>query len=67
MCVTIQCTLTDTCWLLFFFHLGKKLVYVVTRDVRPSVCPSSVEITLEGSSNRFSEPTDLKISLNMGN
>ena len=57
------------------FFVTKKLPYVVTRDVcpsvrlsvRPSVRPSSVEITLERGSDRSAEPIDLKIGLNMGN
>ena len=50
-----------------FFRYGKKLPYVVARDVRPSVRPSSVEITLGRGSDRSAEPIDLKIGLNMGN
>ena len=58
-----------------FFCYEKKLPYVVTRDVcpsvrlsvRPSVRPSSVEITLERGSGRSAERIDLKIGLYMGN
>ena len=50
-----------------FFLYGKKLPYVVTRDVCPSVCLSSVEISLERGSKRSAEPIDLKIGLNMDN
>ena len=55
-----------------FFLYGKKLPYVVTRDVcpsvcpsvrlsvRPSVCPSSVEISLERGCSITNMPIDLK-------
>ena len=43
----------------------KKIPYVDTRDicpsVRPSVCLSSVEISLERGFRRSAEPIDLKI------
>ena len=51
-----------------FFLYGKKLPYVVTRDVCPSVCPSvrlsvcpsSVEISLERGCSITNMPIDLK-------
>ena len=53
------------------FLLRRKLPYVVTRDVCPSVRlsvrPSSVEISLERGSKRSAEPIDLKICLDMDN
>ena len=49
------------------FFVTKKLPYVVTRDVCPSVRPSSVEISLERGSKRSAEPIDLKIGLSMDN
>ena len=45
-----------------FFLYGKKLPYVVTRDVCPSVCPSSVEISLE----RGCSITNMPINLTFG-
>ena len=50
---------------LVFVHIRTHLV-VVTRNVCPSVRPSSVEITLERSSSRSAEPIDKKISLDIG-
>ena len=56
---------------LVFFFVTKKLPYVVTREVcpsvRPSVRPSSVKISLERGSKRSAEPIDLKIGLDMDN
>ena len=61
-----------------FFRYGKKLPYVVTRDVRlsvrPSVClsvclsvrPSPVEISLECGCIITNMPIGLKIGLNIG-
>ena len=51
-------------FLVFFFRYGKKLPYVVTRDVCLSV-PSSVQITLERGFDRSAEPIDLKIGLTL--
>ena len=56
------------------FFVTKKLPYVVTRDVcpsvRPSVCPSvrpsSVEISLERSCTITNRPIDLKFGLSIG-
>ena len=59
-------TLMNRLFLVVFF-VTEKLSYVVTRDVRPSVRPSSVEITLGRSSDRCAEPIDLKIDINMEN
>ena len=57
-----------------FFLLRKKLPYVVTRDVCPSVrlsvrlsvCPSSVEISLERGCTITNRPIDLKFGLSVG-
>ena len=49
-----------------FFVTEKKLPYVVTRDVCPSVRPSSVEITLERGFDRSAEPIYLKIGFKYG-
>ena len=57
-----------------FFLYGKKLPYVVTRDVcpsvcpsvRPSVCPSSVEISLERGCSITNMPIDLKFGTIIG-
>ena len=54
-------------FLVVFFVTEKKLPYVVTHDVCPSVRPSSVEITLERGFDRSAELIDLKIGLNIGN
>ena len=62
-------------FLVFFFRYRKKYLMMITpvpydylaMSVRLSVCPSSLEITLERGSNRSVEPIDLKISLNKGN
>ena len=61
-----------------FFLYGKKLPYVVTRDVCPSVCPSvrlsvcpsvcpsSVEISLERGCSITNMPIDLKFGTIIG-
>ena len=57
-------------WMLFssFFRYEKNyLMSSLAMSVRPSVRPSSVEITLERGFDRSAEPIDLKIGLNMGN
>ena len=56
------------------FFVTKKLPYVVTRDVCPSVrlsvcpsvCPSSVEISLERGCTITNRPIDLKFGLFIG-
>ena len=56
------------------FFVTKKLPYVVTRDVCPSVrlsvrlsvCPSSVEISLERGCTITNRPIDLKFGLSIG-
>ena len=60
------------------FFVTKKLPYVVTRDVcpsvrpsvvpsvRPSVRPSSVEISLERGCTITNRPIDLKFGLSIG-
>ena len=45
-----------------FFLYGKKLPYVVNRDV----CPSSVEISLERSCTITNRSIDLKFDINIG-
>ena len=52
-----------------FFRYGKNYLCRQSRclSVRPSVRPSSVEITLGRRSDRSAEPIDLKIGINMGN
>ena len=49
-----------------FFLYGKKLPYVDTRDVCPSVCPSSVEISLERGCSITNMPIDLKFGTIIG-
>ena len=48
------------------FFVTKKLPYVVTRDVCPSVRPSSVEIYLERGCTITNRPIDLKFGLSIG-
>ena len=67
------CVSADILCLLFSilssFFVTKKLPYVVTRDVcpsvRPSVCPSSVEISLERGCTITNRPIDLKFGLSI--
>ena len=44
----------------------RKLPYVVTRDVCPSVRPSSVEISLERGCTITNKPIGLKFDTNIG-
>ena len=53
-------------FLVVFFVTEKKLPYVVTRDVCLSVCPSSVEISLERGCTITNMLIALKFGLNIG-
>ena len=61
--------LSITTFLVVFFVTKKTTLCRHSRclSVRPSVRPSSVEITLERDFDRSAEPIDLKIGLNIGN
>ena len=60
----LQCN--SMTYFLVVFLLRKKLLYVVTRDVSPSVRPSSVEISLERGCTITNRPIDLKFGLSIG-
>ena len=69
-CKAIQCQ-RNVCYAwysIFFssFFVTKKLPYVVTREVCPSVRPSSVEISLERGCTIINRPIDLKFGLSIG-
>ena len=53
-------------FLVVYFVTEKKIPYVVTRDVCPSVRPSFVEISLERGCTITNRPIDLKFGLCIG-
>ena len=64
---TPECTKLQHSFLVVFFCYEKNyLMSSLAMSVRPSVCPSSVEISLERGCTITNRPIDLKFGLSIG-